>query len=67
MTEAVRLVTGYIERVGLVSSVQIRCAAGNSASRRVAEAAGYREVGSLAAAEPLSDGSVADLVIYARP
>ena len=66
-TEAVRLVTGHAETTGLVDSLLIRVAAGNSASRRVAVAAGYREVGTLLRAEPLADGSLDDLVHYARP
>lgn len=66
-TDAVRLVTDWAERTNLVDSVLIRVAAGNRASRRVAESAGYREVGVLTHAEPLADGTVVDLVLYARP
>ena len=66
-TEAVRLVTDHAESTGLVDSLLIRVAAGNHASRRVATAAGYRELGVLARAEPLGDGSLDDLVHYARP
>ena len=66
-TAAVRLVTGYAEQHGLVDSIVVRCAAGNSASRHVAEAAGYGLAGVLSAAEPLSDGTLDDLVTYARP
>jgi [ribosomal protein S5]-alanine N-acetyltransferase len=64
--EAVRLVSEYATGSGLVSFVQIRCAAGNLASRGVAEGAGYVQVGVLPRAEPLGDGSIDDLVIYVR-
>ena len=67
ITEATRLVTGYAEENDLVDAISIRCATGNLASRRVAEAAEYRLMGVLRAAEPLGDGSLADLVTYARP
>ncbi len=66
-TEAVRLVTSYAESGGLVDSLLIRAAGGNVASAHVARAAGYREVGVLPHAEPLGDGSVDSLVLYARP
>jgi RimJ/RimL family protein N-acetyltransferase len=62
--EAVRLVTDYAISSGLAAFLQIRCAAGNIASRGAAEAAGYAQVGVLPRAEPLGDGSVDDLVIY---
>jgi [ribosomal protein S5]-alanine N-acetyltransferase len=65
--EAVRVVTTHLEETGLADSILIRCAARNTASRRVAQAAGYRKVGTLRAAEPLRDGSLADLILYARP
>lgn len=67
VTEAVRLVTGWAEGTGLVDSLLVRVAAPNAASRRVAQAAGYREVGVLPGAEPLGDGTAADLVLLARP
>ena len=67
LTEATRRVTAYAEEGGLVDSVLLRAAAGNTASRRVATSAGYREVGVLPRAEPLGDGTLADLVLYARP
>jgi RimJ/RimL family protein N-acetyltransferase len=67
VTEAVRLVTRYVESAALATSVMIRCAAANVASRHVAEAAGYREVGRLPRAEPIGDGQLAELVLYARP
>ncbi len=67
LTEATRLVTEHAEESGLVDSLLIRTAAGNTASRRVALAAGYREVGVLPRAEPLGDGTADDLVLYARP
>jgi ribosomal-protein-alanine N-acetyltransferase len=67
LSAATRLVTGYAEEHDLVDSLVIRAAAGNTASRHVAEAAGYRQVGVLARSEPLGDGTLADLVIYARP
>lgn len=67
VTAAVKLVSAHARTVGLASSIVIRCAAENTASRYAAEAAGYREVGILPAAEPLGDGSLADLVLYAIP
>ena len=67
LTEAVRMVTSYIQSAGLARSVVIRCAVDNLASRHVAEAAGYREVGRLPEAEPVGDGLLSELVIYARP
>jgi [ribosomal protein S5]-alanine N-acetyltransferase len=67
VTEAVRLVTSYATSAGLASSVVIRCAADNAASRHVAEIAGYREVGRLPKAEPVGDGRLSELVLYARP
>jgi RimJ/RimL family protein N-acetyltransferase len=39
----------------------------NTASRHVALAAGYRKVGTQLASEPLRNGTLADLVLYARP
>jgi RimJ/RimL family protein N-acetyltransferase len=65
--EAVRLVTAHLEETGLADSILIRCAARNTASRRVAQAAGYRKIGTQRAAEPLRDGSLTDLILYARP
>ena len=67
VTEAVRLVGGYADRSRLTGSIQIRCAAGNRASRHVAESAGYVRVGAVPAAEPLGDGTVDDLLTYVRP
>lgn len=67
VAEAVRLVTEHVERHDLADSVIIRCAVENTASRRVAEAAGYLERGVQPACEPLADGSLADLVLYSRP
>jgi RimJ/RimL family protein N-acetyltransferase len=67
VTEAVRLVTSYVESAGLATSVLIRCAAANVASRHVAEAARYREVGRLPRAEPVGDGQLSELILYARP
>ena len=67
ITEAVKLVSAHARSAGLASSIMIRCAAENTASRHAAEAAGYRQVGVLPAAEPLGDGSLADLVLYASP
>jgi ribosomal-protein-alanine N-acetyltransferase len=67
VSEAVRLVTQYAQNSGLVTSVLIRCAKGNAASRRVAERAGYRMVGIQPASEPLRDGRLADLVLYSNP
>jgi [ribosomal protein S5]-alanine N-acetyltransferase len=67
VTQAVRLVTGYARSAGLASSIVIRCAEGNTASRYVAEAAGYREVGRMPAAEPVGQGELSVLVLYALP
>ena len=67
VAEAVGLVTRHARDSGLANSLLIRCAAGNAASRRVAERAGYREVGIQPAAEPLRDGQLADLVLYSSP
>jgi len=66
-TAAVRMVTAFAEGGRLVDSLLVRAAAGNAASRRVAEAAGYHQVGVLPRAEPLGNGTVDDLVLYARP
>ncbi|MDN5761762.1 MAG: GNAT family N-acetyltransferase [Microlunatus sp.] len=65
--EAVRLVTAHVEDNDLADSVTIRCAASNRASRRVAEAAGYNQIGVQPRCEPLRDGTLADLVSYSRP
>jgi RimJ/RimL family protein N-acetyltransferase len=65
--EAVRLVSGHAKESGLAASLLIRCASSNTASRRVAEGAGYREIGIQPASEPLGDGTLADLVLYSRP
>ena len=67
VSEAVRLVTGHAKESGLAISLLIRCASSNTASRRVAERAGYREIGIQPASEPLGDGALADLVLYASP
>ena len=67
ITEAVRLVTRHAELAGLARSIAIRCAAENLASRHAATAAGYHEVGVLRASEPVGDGTLSDLVLYARP
>jgi RimJ/RimL family protein N-acetyltransferase len=67
VTEAARLVTAYAESHDLVDSLLLRAAATNTASRHVAVSAGYRKVGVLQRAEPLGDGTVTDLVLYARP
>jgi RimJ/RimL family protein N-acetyltransferase len=66
ITEAVRTVTAHVEERDLADSVIIRCAAGNVASRRVAEAAGYVRNGVQPASEPLGDGSLDDLLLYTR-
>jgi RimJ/RimL family protein N-acetyltransferase len=63
---AVRLVTELVEARELADSVSIRCAAGNRASRHVAEAAGYVAHGVQPASEPLGDGSLDDLLLYTR-
>ncbi|MCW2810663.1 MAG: hypothetical protein JWP61_1121 [Friedmanniella sp.] len=67
VVEAVRVVTGWAEGSGLTDSLLVRCAAGNTASRHVAGHAGFREVGTLPGAEPVGDGTLSDLVLYARP
>jgi ribosomal-protein-alanine N-acetyltransferase len=67
VSEAVRLVTRYAQDSGLATSLLIRCAKGNAASRRVAERAGYRRIGIQPASEPLRDGQLADLVLYSSP
>lgn len=67
MSEAVTLATSYAENANLVDSISIRCATTNTASRQVARAAGYHEVGVQPSSEPLRDGTLADLVLYCRP
>ena len=67
VTEAVRLVSGYARSAGLAASIVIRSAEGNQASRHVAEAAGYREVGRMPQAEPVGNGELSELVLYALP
>jgi [ribosomal protein S5]-alanine N-acetyltransferase len=67
VTEAVRLVTKHAKNSGLARSIMIRCARENSASRRVAERAGYTEIGIQPVSEPLGDGQLADLVLYSCP
>jgi [ribosomal protein S5]-alanine N-acetyltransferase len=67
VAEAVRLVTRHAQDSGLATSLLIRCAIGNAASRRVAERAGYREIGIQPASEPLRDGQITDLVLYSNP
>jgi RimJ/RimL family protein N-acetyltransferase len=67
VTEAVRLVTEYAKNSTLATSVLIRCASSNMASRRVAERAGYHEIGIQPTSEPVGDGELADLVLYSSP
>ena len=67
VTEAVQLVTQHARDTGLAKSLLIRCAKGNTASRRVAERAGYRRIGIQPASEPLGDGQLVDLVLYSNP
>jgi RimJ/RimL family protein N-acetyltransferase len=67
VAEAVRLVTRHAQDSELATSLLIRCAIGNAASRRVAERAGYREIGIQPASEPLRDGQITDLVLYSNP
>ncbi|MCW2802040.1 MAG: hypothetical protein QOF52_373 [Propionibacteriaceae bacterium] len=67
MTAAVRAVTRYAEDNEVADSILIRCAAGNAASRHVAESAGYTFIGVQPRCEPLGDGSLSDLVLYTRP
>jgi RimJ/RimL family protein N-acetyltransferase len=67
VTEAVRLVTQHAKKSGLARSILIRCARDNTASRHVAENAGYTTIGIQPASEPLGDGEFADLVLYSCP
>lgn len=67
VAEAVRVVTRHARDCGLATSLLIRCAVGNAASRRVAERAGYRTIGIQPLSEPLRDGQVVDLVLYSSP
>jgi [ribosomal protein S5]-alanine N-acetyltransferase len=67
VAEAVRLVTRHAQDSELATSLLIRCAIGNAASRHVAERAGYREIGIQPASEPLRDGQITDLVLYSNP
>jgi RimJ/RimL family protein N-acetyltransferase len=67
VTEAVRLVTEYAKNSTLATSVLIRCASSNMASRRVAERAGYHEIGIQPTSEPVGDGELVDLVLYSNP
>jgi RimJ/RimL family protein N-acetyltransferase len=67
VAEGVRVITQHVHDQDLADSVIIRCAGGNTASRRVAEAAGYVQNGVQPASEPLGDGSLDDLVLYTRP
>ena len=67
VTEAVRLVTRYARSAGLAASIVIRCAEANTASRHVAEAAGYRQVGQMPQAEPVGGGELSQLILYAQP
>ncbi len=67
MTAAVRAVTRYAEDNDLADSLLIRGAVGNAASRHVAEAARYSQIGIQPRCEPLRDGSLSDLVLYSRP
>jgi RimJ/RimL family protein N-acetyltransferase len=67
VTEAVRLVTQHAKKSGLARSILIRCARGNTASRHVAENAGYTTIGIQPTSEPLGDGEFADLVLYSCP
>jgi [ribosomal protein S5]-alanine N-acetyltransferase len=67
VTEAVRLVTQHAKKSGLARSILIRCARDNTASRHVAENAGYTTIGIQPASEPLGDDELADLVLYSCP
>jgi ribosomal-protein-alanine N-acetyltransferase len=67
VTEAVRLVTHHARQSGLARSILIRCAHDNTASRHVAENAGYTTIGIQPTSEPLGDGELADLVLYSCP
>lgn len=67
VSAAVRMITAYVDAARLADSVIIRCAAGNAASRRVAERCGYTQNGIQPASEPLGDGTLDDLISYTRP
>ena len=69
MTEAVRLLVRHALSPNAAGGLGLRrlslyAAADNAASRYVATQAGFREGGVHRAAEPLGDGSYADLVAY---
>lgn len=66
MTAAVRAAVAYALDPGGLDRRRLSCyaAAGNMASRRIAEAAGFSEFGTQRAAERLGDGSYDDLVGY---
>lgn len=69
MSEAVRLLVGHAFAPSAAGGLGLRrlslyAAADNAASRYVATQAGFREGGVHRAAEPLGDGSYADLVAY---
>lgn len=51
----------------LGDSILTRCAAENTASRHVTEAAGFSTIGTQPRCEPVGDGSLDDLVLYSRP
>jgi ribosomal-protein-alanine N-acetyltransferase len=67
MTEALHLVADHAEDQFLTDSIMIRCATTNTASRRVAESAGFAFLGVLPRSELVGDGSLLDLVLYSRP
>jgi len=63
-TAAVTLVTAHAFEELALRRVDLRAAAPNLASIRVAEKAGFRRVGTCRGAERLGDGGYADLVRY---
>ncbi len=65
VTEAVRLLTTYVLDVLHAQRVEIRCAARNTRSIRVAERAGFVQEGRLRNAWRYVDGTLADEVVYA--
>lgn len=67
MTAAVALVTAYLLENGLAETLLIRCATTNTASRHVAETAGYHPTAVLPGSGRLGDGTACDQVIYVAP
>jgi ribosomal-protein-serine acetyltransferase len=64
MTEAVRAMAGHAFDTWKLNRVELRAATGNSASRYVAQRAGFREEGVLRQSERFGDG-YRDLLMHA--